>query len=59
MSLVLVAHLAPADSDPDARILVRDDVSLGQRLIIIYHAWSWSNRPIDWRALRAVLHITI
>jgi hypothetical protein len=57
--LVLVAHLAPADSDPDARILVRDDVSLGQRLILQYHARPCSNRRIDWRALRAVLHITI
>jgi len=27
--LVLVAHLAPADSDPDARILVGDGGSLG------------------------------
>ncbi|WP_303758541.1 hypothetical protein [Sphingobium yanoikuyae] len=57
--MVFVAHLAPADSDPDARILVRDGVSLGQRPILQYHARPWSNRPIDWRALRAVLHITI
>lgn len=42
------AHPDPADSDPDARILVRDGISLGQLLILKHYAQPWSNRPINW-----------
>ncbi|WBQ15474.1 hypothetical protein [Sphingobium yanoikuyae] len=48
--MVLVAHAAPADSHPAARIRLGDGASLGQRLIRQYHAQPLSNRPIDWHA---------
>ncbi|WP_375188323.1 nuclease [Sphingobium yanoikuyae] len=44
------AHADPADSDPTARILLRDGVSLGQLLILKRYARPWSAKPIDWCA---------
>ncbi|CAM5449353.1 nuclease [Sphingobium scionense] len=44
------AHPDPADSDPAARILVRDGVSLGQLLILKRYARPWSAKPINWCA---------
>lgn len=37
-----------ADTDPDARILTRDGVSLGQLMVLKGHARPWSPRPSDW-----------
>lgn len=37
-----------ADSDPSARILLRDNVSIGQLMILKGHAKPWSGKPIDW-----------
>lgn len=42
------AYPDPSDSDPRARILMRDGVSLGQLMILKHHARPWSSRPIDW-----------
>lgn len=44
------AHADPADSDPTARILLRDGVSLGQLLILKHYARPWSSKPINWCA---------
>lgn len=37
-----------ADSDPSARILLRDNVSIGQLMVLKGHARPWSGKPIDW-----------
>lgn len=37
-----------ADTDPSARILLRDGVSIGQLMILKGHARPWSRQPIDW-----------
>ncbi len=40
----------PADADPSARILLRDNVSLGQLMILKGYVKPWSHDPIDWCA---------
>lgn len=40
----------PADTDPAARILIRDGVSLGQLMTMKGHARAWSRKPVDWCA---------
>lgn len=37
-----------ADADPFARILLRDNVSIGQLMILKGHAKPWSGKPINW-----------
>ncbi|WP_311269179.1 nuclease [Sphingobium sp. WCS2017Hpa-17] len=37
-----------ADPNPSARILLRDNVSLGQLMVLKGHAKPWSGKPIDW-----------
>lgn len=37
-----------ADTDPSARILLRDGVSIGQLMILKGHAKPWSRQPVDW-----------
>jgi hypothetical protein len=39
-----------ADSDPSARILMRDGVSIGQLMILKSHAKPWSRDPVRWCA---------
>ena len=40
----------PTDADPAARRLTRDEVSLGEIMILKGHASPWSAAPIDWCA---------
>lgn len=40
----------PADADPSARILLRDNVSLGQLMILKGYVKPWSHDPINWCA---------
>lgn len=44
------ARSDPTDSDPGARLLVRDGVSFGQLMILKHHARPWTDKPIDWCA---------
>lgn len=37
-----------ADTDPSARILLRDNVSIGQLMILKGHAKPWSDKPVNW-----------
>ncbi|MES2175222.1 MAG: nuclease [Pseudomonadota bacterium] len=39
-----------ADTDPSARLLLRDGVSIGQLMILKGHAKAWSRTPINWCA---------
>ncbi|WHO39635.1 nuclease [Sphingobium sp. AP49] len=42
------ARADTADTDPGARLLMRDGVSLGQLMILKGYARPWSNTPLDW-----------
>lgn len=37
-----------ADTDPSARILLRDNVSIGQLMVMKGHAKPWSGKPTNW-----------